>query len=77
MGWTPYPAVGATSVAPLSGVGLAVPLYAPHSDLSYKAITCLTSPSAISAVMASAGHSASRLTTYDDPAVKRPTRWPP
>jgi multiple sugar transport system substrate-binding protein len=70
MGWAPYPAVGATSVAPLSGVELAVPLYAPHSDLSYQAITCLTSASSMSAVMTSTGHSASRLTTYDDPSVK-------
>jgi multiple sugar transport system substrate-binding protein len=71
MAWTAYPTVADTSVAPLSGVGLAVPLYAPHSELSYKAISCLTSPTVLSSIMASAGHSASRLTTYDDPAVKR------
>ena len=71
MAWTAYPTVTDTSVAPLSGVGLAVPLYAPHSDLSYQAISCLTSPTILSSIMASAGHSASRLTTYDDPAVKR------
>jgi multiple sugar transport system substrate-binding protein len=70
MGWTAYPVVGATSVAPLSGVGLAVPLYAPHTELSYRAISCLTSPTTVRAMMVSAGHSASRLTTYDDPAVK-------
>jgi multiple sugar transport system substrate-binding protein len=69
MGWTAYPAVGNTSVAPLSGVGLAVPLYAPHSDLSYRAISCLIAPDTMRAIMVSAGHSASRLTTYDDPAV--------
>lgn len=71
MAWTAYPTVTDTSVAPLSGVGLAVPLYAPHSDLSYQAISCLTSPSVLNSIMASAGHSASRLTTYDDPALKR------
>jgi multiple sugar transport system substrate-binding protein len=70
MGWTAYPAIGDTSVAPLSGVGLAVPLYAVHSDLSYRAITCLTSPDTLRAIMESAGHSASRLTMYDDPGVK-------
>ncbi len=69
MGWAPYPMIGTSSVAPLAGVGLAVPLYAPHSDLSYKAITCLTSPPVMVAVMTSAGHSSSRLTTYDDPSV--------
>jgi multiple sugar transport system substrate-binding protein len=71
MGWTAYPAVGDASVAPLSGAELAVPLYAPHSDLSYEAITCLTSPTALASIMANSGHSASRLTTYDLPAVKR------
>ncbi|MCW2799800.1 MAG: hypothetical protein JWQ70_1272 [Aeromicrobium sp.] len=70
MGWAPYPAVGTSSVAPLSGVELAVPLYAPHSVLSYRAISCLTSATAMRAVMTSSGHSASRLTTYDDPAVR-------
>ena len=70
MAWTAYPTVADTSVAPLSGVGLAVPLYAPHSDLSYQAISCLTSPTALTTIMSTAGHSASRLTTYDDPAVK-------
>lgn len=71
MAWTAYPTVADTSVAPLSGVGLAVPLYAPHSDLSYQAISCLTSPTVLTSIMASAGHSASRLTTYDDPALSR------
>jgi multiple sugar transport system substrate-binding protein len=70
LGWAPYPELGATSVAPLSGVELAVPLYAPHSDLSYQAISCLTSTSSMSAVMTSTGHSASRVTTYEDPSVK-------
>jgi len=71
MSWTSYPTVTDKSVAPLSGVGLAVPLYAPHSDLSYQAISCLTSPAVLTSIMVSTGHSASRLTTYDDPAVKR------
>ncbi|MEJ7633907.1 extracellular solute-binding protein [Aeromicrobium sp.] len=70
MGWTAYPVVGITKVAPLSGVGLAVPLYAPRSDLSFAAISCLTSAGNLSSIMVGAGHSASRLTTYDDPGVK-------
>ncbi len=70
MGWAPYPAISTTSVAPLSGVELAVPLYASHSDLSYRAISCLTSASSMRSVMMRSGHSASRLTTYDDPTVK-------
>lgn len=70
MGWAPYPLVASTSVAPLSGVALAVPLFAPRSDLSYRAISCLTSAPSMRALMTSVGHSASRLTTYDFPAVK-------
>lgn len=69
--WAPYPVVDASSpsVAPLAGVALAVPLYAPHTDLSYRAISCLTSQSSMQAVMSSAGHSSSRMTTYDLEAV--------
>lgn len=69
LGWSAYPTIGTTSVAPLSGVGLAVPLFAKHSNRSYEAITCLTSPSVMLALMSGAGHSSSRLTTYDDPAL--------
>jgi multiple sugar transport system substrate-binding protein len=71
MAWTAYPTVADSSIAPLSGVGLAVPLYAPHTDLSYAAISCLTSPDVLTSIMANTGHSASRLTTYDEPSVKR------
>jgi len=70
MGWAPYPAVSSTSVAPLSGIALAVPLYAPHSDASFRAISCLTSAASMGALMTSSGHSSSRLTTYDEPTVK-------
>ena len=68
MQWAPYPVVDADSpsVAPLAGVNLAVPLYAPRSDLSYKAISCLTSKESMLALMTSAGHSSSRMTTYED-----------
>ncbi len=69
LGWAPYPMTGTTSVAPLAGVGLAVPLFAPHTDLSYRAISCLTAPPIMLSLMSSAGHSSSRLTTYDDPAL--------
>ena len=69
--WAPYPVIDASSasIPPLAGVALAVPLYAPHSDLSYKAISCLTSQSSMQALMSSAGHSSSRATTYDLSAV--------
>lgn len=70
LGWAPYPVVGSSSIAPLSGVALAVPLYAAHTDLSYQAISCLTSSSSMATLMTTTGHAASRLTTYDTPAVK-------
>lgn len=65
MGWAAYPAVGDESIAPLSGVGLAVPLYAPRTELSYAAISCLTSPTSLRTLMIDTGHSASQLTAYD------------
>jgi multiple sugar transport system substrate-binding protein len=65
LGWAAYPTVAGKSVAPLSGVALAVPLYAPESALSYDAITCLTGPESMSALMTNAGHSASRTATYE------------
>ena len=69
--WAPYPVIDASaaSVAPLAGVALAVPLYAPNSDLSYQAISCLTDQSSMRALMTSAGHSSSRMTTYGLSAV--------
>ena len=69
--WGPYPVIDASSasIAPLAGVALAVPLYAPHSDLSFQAISCLTAQSSMQALMSSAGHSSSRMTTYDLSAV--------
>lgn len=67
---TAYPAVGDTSVAPLAGVGLAVPKHAPRTDESWAAIECLTSPELLRPLMAEAQHGASRLATYNDPAVK-------
>ncbi|MEO6471507.1 MAG: extracellular solute-binding protein [Aeromicrobium sp.] len=72
MRWAPYPVMNAKgeSVAPLAGVALAVPLYAPHSELSFKAVSCLTSNSSMAALMTSAGHSSSRATTYNIPGVK-------
>lgn len=67
MQWAPYPVIdsGSPSVAPLAGVALAVPLFAPRSDLSFNAISCLTAQSSMQALMSSAGHSSSRATTYD------------
>lgn len=67
MKWAPYPVISkdAASVAPLAGVALAVPLYAPNSELSYKAISCLTGTATMASLMTSAGHSSSRSTTYE------------
>ncbi|MRJ76575.1 extracellular solute-binding protein [Aeromicrobium sp. SMF47] len=64
-----YPTVADTSVAPLAGVGLAVPRNAPQPSRSYDAIRCLTSPEQLTTLMTQAQHGASRLATYDDKAV--------
>lgn len=71
MKWAPYPVIDAASpsVAPLAGANLAVPLYAPSSELSYQAISCLTDQPTMQALMSSAGHSSARMTTYDAPEV--------
>lgn len=68
--WAAYPVLGEESVAPLAGVGLAVPLFAPRPALSYEAITCLTSDTSMRQIMLDSGHSAARSTTYDDPDVQ-------
>ncbi|WP_159085896.1 extracellular solute-binding protein [Aeromicrobium chenweiae] len=64
-----YPTVTDRSVAPLAGIGLAVPKHAPQPARSYDAIQCLTSPERLTALMTEAQHSASRLSTYDDKSV--------
>ena len=72
-----YPTVTGKSVAPLSGVGLAVPLYARDSELSYQAISCLTSPTALSTMMSdpATARAGWRRTS---PAIKRPPiPWQP
>jgi len=66
---TTYPLVGNTSVAPLAGVGLAVPRHTQDPDEAFDAITCLTSPTALQELMTGPQHAASRLSTFDDPAV--------
>ncbi len=67
--WAPFPVVEEESIAPVDGAGLAVPLYAPDSELSYDAISCLTSPTSMREIMVESGHSAARASTYEDEAV--------
>jgi multiple sugar transport system substrate-binding protein len=66
-----YPAVGTTSVAPLAGVGLAVPAHTATLDkrAAFKAIECLTSPASMQALATGPQHTPSRLGVLDDPAV--------
>lgn len=66
----PYPVVGNDSIAPLAGIGLAVPAGATDPDRSYAALSCLTSPDVVRTLMTTGRHSASRLATYDDRSVK-------
>ncbi|MCW2771636.1 MAG: hypothetical protein JWR27_3069 [Aeromicrobium sp.] len=66
----PYPVVGPDSIAPVAGVGLAVPTSASDPARSYDAVSCLLSPDVQRVVATTARHHASRLSTYDDSAVK-------
>ena len=54
----PYPVVEGESVAPLSGVSLAVPEDAGDPDLAYEAVTCLTSADSQQTMMIGSGHGA-------------------
>lgn len=66
----PYPVIADDSIAPLAGIGLAVPASASDPARSFDAVSCLTSPDVLRVVMTTARHSASRQSTYRDPAVK-------
>lgn len=63
--WAAFPQVADTPAAPATGLALAVPLYAPDTTASYEAVSCLTSPESMGAIMTASGHSAARATTYD------------
>ena len=65
MQWTAYPVVEDEPAVPVTGVALAVPLYAQHTTLSYDAIECLTSDASMQQMMLSSGHSAARESLYD------------
>jgi multiple sugar transport system substrate-binding protein len=66
----PYPVVEGESVAPLSGVSLAVPKEARDTDLAYKAVSCLTSTDSQRAMMVGSGHGATRSGVYESGEVK-------
>lgn len=66
---TGYPVVGNAAVAPLAGVGLAVPAHAQDPDQAFAAAACLTSPTALQQLMTVPQHTASKVSTLDDPSV--------
>jgi len=66
----PYPVVEGESVAPLSGVSLAVPKEARDTDLAYQAVSCLTSTDSQRAMMVGSGHGATRSGVYESGEVK-------
>lgn len=66
---TGYPVVGNAGVAPLAGVGLAVPAHAQDPTEAFAAATCLTSPTSLQQLMTGPQHTASKVATFDDPAV--------
>lgn len=66
----PYPVVEGASVAPLSGVSLAVPEDARDTDLAFEAVTCLTSEESQQTMMVGSGHGATRSAVYEVDEVK-------
>jgi multiple sugar transport system substrate-binding protein len=66
----PYPVVEGESVAPLSGVSLAVPKDAADPDLAYEAVTCLASAESQQKMMMGSGHAATRSSVYEVEEVK-------
>ncbi|REK70910.1 extracellular solute-binding protein [Aeromicrobium endophyticum] len=66
-----YPTVADASVAPLAGVGLAVPAHASDLDqqAAFTVIECLTSPTSLQALATVSQHTPSRIGLLDDPAV--------
>jgi multiple sugar transport system substrate-binding protein len=66
----PYPVVEGESVAPLSGVSLAVPKDARDPGLAYEAVTCLTSVESQQTMMMRSGHGATRSAVYEAQEVK-------
>ena len=66
----PYPVVEGESVAPLSGVSLAVPKDMADPDVAYDAVSCLTSTDSQRAMMIGSGHGATRSEVYEADEVK-------
>lgn len=60
----PYPVIEGDSVAPLTGVSLAVPADAPDPKLAYRAVECLTSETSQKQMMIGSGHGATREAVY-------------
>ncbi len=66
----PYPQVENKSVAPLSGVSLAVPEDAAEPSLSYEAVSCLTSKDSQQKMMIGSGHGATKTSVYESEEIK-------
>lgn len=66
----PYPVVEGDSVAPLSGVSLAVAEDAADPALAYDAVSCLASAESQQKMMIGSGHGATRKSVYEADEVK-------
>ena len=65
-----YPVIEGGSVAPLSGVSLAVPKDAADVDRAFEAVVCLTSEVSQQQLMIGSGHGAARADVYKAEDVK-------
>lgn len=71
IGWTIYPAVDRNTPAapPLGGIMLGVGRDSRHPELSYEAITCITSPENQATYFVTNGNPPASKAAYDDPRV--------
>ncbi|MGI9084174.1 MAG: extracellular solute-binding protein [Aeromicrobium sp.] len=65
-----YPVIEGESIAPLSGVVLAVPKDAPDPGLAFEAVACLTSAESQQQMMIGSGHGSTRAASYEVDEVK-------
>ncbi len=73
LAWTRYPQTikGKESAPPLGGIELGVNQASKHQDLSWDAISCITSEESQKTYMLGTGNPAADTAVYDDPEIKK------
>ena len=78
IGWARYPRGHRRPAQrpPLGGINLAIGDFTKHPDQALDAVKCITSLESNIEYMVDSGNPAARAAAYDDPAVRRRSRWP-